>query len=110
MALREYVDPSGTVWQVWNVQPMSREGAPYSGEERRVSPASDYHPDRRRHPPRRAALTPEMQQGWLCFESGQEKRRLTPIPSDWERCADEQVAAYLQQASPVRARPRRVPR
>lgn len=30
--------------------------------------------------------TRDLNDGWLCFESPTEKRRLAPIPPDWETC------------------------
>ena len=62
MALRVFTDPEGRSWQVWNVLP-----GPQIGFERTVS-----------------HLPPEMTEGWLCFESESEKRRLAPIPAGWE--------------------------
>ena len=46
-------------------------------------------------------------EGWLVFESAQEKRRLAPIPPNWEALSNEALAALLAQASPQvpRARP-----
>ena len=29
--------------------------------------------------------TPELAEGWLCFESRVEKRRLAPIPAGWPK-------------------------
>jgi hypothetical protein len=51
---------------------------------------------------RRAVLSSGLASGWLCFEAGTEKRRLTPIPDDWARCADEQLEQYCRTARPVR--------
>lgn len=107
MALREYTDPSGTTWRVWNVEPMSRETPGYTGEERRALTVRGFHPDRRRPSAREASLMPEMRHGWLCFEAQREKRRLAPIPAGWEECPDEAIGLYLMQAELVRVRPRR---
>ncbi|MEX2153295.1 MAG: hypothetical protein WD825_08140 [Gemmatimonadaceae bacterium] len=57
--LREYTAKDGTPWRVWDVYPTTR-GA--------------------------ATGTREFADGWLCFESPTEKRRLAPIPREWERC------------------------
>lgn len=38
---------------------------------------------------------------WLCFESGTEKRRLTPVPGGWESCSAEQLAALCRAAPPA---------
>jgi hypothetical protein len=44
-------------------------------------------------------LTPGLEQGWLCFESESEKRRLTPIPPDWDKGSDEELAALCSRAT-----------
>ena len=43
--------------------------------------------------------------GWLCFESAQSKRRLTPIPQRWREYHDDQLERMLRAAQPVN-RPR----
>jgi hypothetical protein len=42
-----------------------------------------------------------MEAGWLCFESAAEKRRLSPVPADWEECPAEVLAGYLEGAAAV---------
>ncbi|HEX2211233.1 MAG TPA: hypothetical protein VHG93_26350 [Longimicrobium sp.] len=49
-------------------------------------------------------MTPGLQGGWLCFENGEEKRRLSPIPEDWENARSDALEAYCRQATPVQAR------
>ena len=51
---------------------------------------------------RRAVLRGTYAHGWLCFDSGVEKRRLSPIPHDWTTCSDEDIDSYLAAAEPVR--------
>lgn len=45
-------------------------------------------------------------EGWLLFESEREKRRLAPIPKDWESLSDEALGRLCAGASPQAARPR----
>lgn len=45
-------------------------------------------------------------EGWLLFESEREKRRLAPIPKDWESLPDEELAKLCSGATPQSARPR----
>ena len=52
-------------------------------------------------------LPPDMAGGWLCFESGTEKRRLAPLPAAWQEGPDTELWAWCQAAAPVR--PRREP-
>jgi hypothetical protein len=58
---------------------------------------------------RPASLKGTFQQGWLTFDSGTEKRRLSPIPPDWQRLTDEELMELLSRAE-VAAKPRARPR
>lgn len=71
--LREFKDHSGKTWRVWDVYPSIRGNAPEPGTDDTSQLAAPF--------PNRA-----LSDGWLCFESGSEKRRLAPIPSGWEVC------------------------
>lgn len=101
LALREYVDPSRVEWQVWHVVPTTRTATPPVAVERRKRADPHYPGDRRR---KRFTLTPAMESGWLCFESAGEKRRLVPVPEDWEVCSEARLRAYLEAAQPVSRR------
>ena len=39
-------------------------------------------------------------EGWLVFESAQEKRRLAPVPANWESLSSDALASLCAQASP----------
>ena len=39
--------------------------------------------------------------GWLCFECGEEKRRLAPVPEGWDRADDETIEQWCCSAKPV---------
>ena len=80
MALRNFTDSQGHGWRVWNVVPQY---ASIRDEE---------------------AMTPGLQGGWLCFENGGEKRRLSPIPADWETAGSEALEAWCRQATAVQQR------
>lgn len=101
MALREYTDPKGTVWQIWNVRPTTRYASPLARAERREKRTPHFFPDRRKGG---LSLTPGLEGGWLCFECADEKRRLIPAPTDWATCPDEALAGYLEAAKPTRRR------
>lgn len=47
-------------------------------------------------------LPEEFEDGWLCFESQFSKRRLTPVPPDWQAFDHERLVRMLHQATPVR--------
>jgi hypothetical protein len=41
-------------------------------------------------------------EGWLCFECGDDRRRLSPIPKGWARASDATLEAYCRSATPAR--------
>jgi hypothetical protein len=78
-AHRVFVDENGVRWDVFA-----------------VSPSTD---------PRGLTRLPEpYQQGWLCFESPTEKRRLGPIPPHWQTATNEQLRRYRDAAQRVTQR------
>lgn len=97
MKYREFRDNSDELWSVWEVQPCSMERRLHDDPERRP------HVDRRCSAPvaRIRVDNPHFSQGWLAFESGLEKRRLCPIPSQWESLTDAELASLASQASPT---------
>ena len=48
-----------------------------------------------------ARLPEQFQHGWLCFESATEKRRLGPIPEQWQFATDDELRRYRDAAQPV---------
>jgi hypothetical protein len=106
MPYRIFADSAGTEWQVWDIVPRLSERRSGEQTERRVQtdviPFADRrHEARRMAETRRAILRGTYAQGWLCFESNQEKRRLSPIPDDWTTCSDELLEAYARRAERV---------
>ena len=85
--LRGFVDSMGIEWRVWEVVPSraSMETSPRT--KSRTSLSATPYAD-----------------GWLCFESSSEKRRLAPIPSGWELGGPSEMSALLSQATPVATR------
>ena len=77
-AVRTYRDPEGTEWMVYLV-------APGGGASPRLLP-------------------PEYQTGWICFEATDSKRRLVPVPADWESCAENTLDVYRAAAVSVQRR------
>jgi hypothetical protein len=64
--------------------------------------------DRRRTPERRhgtfrrtISVASEFSNGWLCFESEGEKRRLAPVPEGWEEAGPDRLSTWLQAAKRV---------
>jgi len=79
MAMREFRDATGKRWQVWDVFPtVSISGAGSA-----------------------AHLNEDAAEGWLAFQSGNEKRRFFRPPGDWETFTDEQLAILCKHATAV---------
>lgn len=102
MALRDFTDLDGRRWRVWNVAPHVPQaradefmGEPGGDEE--DGGAGEALLTQRR-------LVPGLEGGWLCFENHVEKRRLNPIPEEWDRLADPDLQGLLERATPVRRR------
>ena len=60
-------------WDVWDVRPQSRLGAVNSG----------------------------MENGWLCFQSGTRRRRLAPIPENWQELDERPLRDLFDSAQEV---------
>jgi hypothetical protein len=83
---RAFTDALGVKWDVFAVYP-----------EARLSPHSQ--------------LKGTFSQGWLCYDSGAEKRRLSPIPENWQALSDNELERLAQRAevAPRRGRARNDP-
>jgi hypothetical protein len=76
--MRQIRDDAGVEWMVYEVNPAA-------GAWRSIE-----------------SLPAGYRNGWLCFESPTEKRRLTPLPAGWEELAIEQLSSLLSRAELVR--------
>jgi hypothetical protein len=85
--LREFTDTEGTRWRVWEVNPTIHDRPLRSGKARGFLKVPD---------------------AWLCFQSGGDRRRLTPVPRDWDSCDPEMLENFCSQAEAVRAPDRRL--
>jgi hypothetical protein len=94
MSHRSFRDKQGRQWEAWEVVPtaverrMARDGN-LPGEVRQ---------ERRRVQETRVLVPKHLQHGWLAFQCGSERRRLTPIPTDWFDMPDPSLADLLEQA------------
>lgn len=61
--------------------------------------------ERREEKLARSPVAVEFAAGWLCFETGGEKRRLAPVPDAWGRADDETLEEWCGLAKPVVRRP-----
>ena len=100
MAKRQFQTDDGVTWIVWDVHPEDLSRLAY--DRRATSPSADGsarpHGSSRRN---EQLVHPELQRGWLCFQSDAEKRRLTPIPAGWHDQPDAMLCEMLQEAVPA---------
>lgn len=105
---RNFHDDNGLVWQAWDVLPTWGErrtnqrrkllgGPPPGLSERRIS-------ERRRHRGIRIGLSEKLVHGWLSFECNGMRRRLVPIPQDWDALPDEALRDLWRQAEQIPTR------
>jgi len=89
MPHRQFKDYGDILWEVWDVHPLEIAG--------RLIGNGEIDDSLRRRS--RSGVSRELAAGWLCFESAQGgKRRLHPIPVDWDRLSDEQLQELWTQA------------
>ncbi len=71
--------------------------------ERRADAQSDDAPtvDRRRRREYRVPLGRKWSNGWLAFETKEERRRLAPIPADWLELEREALDELCRLATPI---------
>lgn len=108
MALREFTDSAGQAWEAFAVIPREHDRRHYDrrSDGVRLDGPADDPTDDRRDADRRITVGHTSSRfdahGWLCFQHGDERRRLAPIPDDWKQCEEAQLQAYLDAAQPVR--------
>jgi hypothetical protein len=79
--LREFTDDDGLTWRVWDVTPSLHD---------RLSPSAQQ-------------ISLRVPSGWLCFESARERRRLTPIPENWDTLDEGALKKMCAEAEKVRS-------
>lgn len=105
MALREFTDSQGRAWRAWDVPPHRVYPRARATSDRRARAIPGYTPERRvRAERRRRIASPAMERGWVCFESGPEKRRIAPPPPGWAEVADPELEALCRAAEPATPR------
>jgi hypothetical protein len=92
MAHRSFRDEKGREWDVWEVVP--------TAVERRMATSVARPPavDRRKVRESRVVVPDRLQKGWLAFQSGRERRRLAPIPKEWDEMTVAELLDLLNQA------------
>ena len=104
MAYRTFIDSDGVEWQAWDVLP---KGVERRMTNRRLQHEAVSFPERRSAERRKVngrwtPLTSGLRDGWLCFDAAGVRRRLTPIPADWEECPPPALERYCRSAMPAR--------
>ena len=110
MAHRTVRDSDGVAWEVWEVRPAWAERRL---ADRREAPSQTAPlAEKRRGNDRRQVVEPRprvgtgLEAGWLVFASAFEKRRLTPIPIEWEELPDDKLVGLSRNAMSI-PKPRR---
>lgn len=112
MGLRTFVAPDGAEWRVWDVSPSLALDENSREWERRGQDVLAYDGPERRADERRSTtpfVSPQLSNGWLCFESESEKRRLAPPPPAWEDATDDELGRLWERAEPVKQRKIQIP-
>jgi len=93
-------DETGRWWDVWDTRPTIIDRR--AGRERRRGNRVDG--DRRQKSEARVSVEPEFRKGWLAFQSGNDWRRVGPIPDAWDALSDCELLALLGRASATEAK------
>ena len=110
MSYRTFLDSAGKRWEVWLVTPTAaerrkvdrRQATAASGQLREGALERRRTPERRQAPfHRNVVVASEYSNGWLCFESEGDKRRLAPVPADWEQAGPDRLSGLLAAAKRV---------
>lgn len=108
MAHREFIDETGAEWTVFDVIPGAddRRASERRNPDRNPEVAADDRRAEERRGGFRSSRPVRLTRGWLCFEREGERRRLQPIPDNWQHLGDAELVALLREAvvSPRRTR------
>jgi hypothetical protein len=104
MAYRTFIDSDGVEWHAWDVLPRAFDRRLNNRRTpRQVAVMTERRrTERRQSNLRWTPLTSGLRDGWLCFDAEGNRRRLTPIPGDWEYCGERLLERYCRSASPAR--------
>jgi len=102
MPFRTFADDQGKSWKICEVHPASAERR--AADRREIGPtllAGIEHRvegSRRRKLDGRLDPSHPLAHGWLVFKSEDEKRRLAPIPPNWETCQERELRELWERA------------
>lgn len=100
MAHRTFRDELGREWDVWEV-------VPTAVERRLAKSPRAVATERRKVQETRVVVPDALEKGWLAFQSGKERRRLSPIPGGWAEMTNDELVGLLNNAG-RRSRARRL--
>jgi hypothetical protein len=86
VALRGFIGDDGKEWQVWDTRPAVR------------SPNAKPSPDALGEI---ARISKKRERGWLTFTADADRRRLSPIPKDWETADESRLRVMLAAADHI---------
>jgi hypothetical protein len=99
MGHRAFTDSRRVRWEVWDVYPTHAERRAARGDRRRFDRREA---DRRRTvDPTRIRVSAAYARGWLTFESKHDRRRVAPVPDDWERLSEAELEQLCLRAVSV---------
>ena len=94
MALRGFVGDDGQEWTVWDTRPtIPLPNVDASDANSPAAPAVDVADF--------ARISKKREGGWLTFTTASERRRLSPIPDDWESGDEALLRALLAVADRI---------
>jgi hypothetical protein len=92
MSPRRIFDETGAVWELWEVEPSKVRLWEKHAAAMRLSNATE--------PGLPTPVSGELRGGWLAARSGEERRRIAPIPTDWLFMTDTQLRQLVEHARP----------
>ena len=95
MTLRQISQAGGRSWKVWDTFPSGGTHNPNSALAKFLSTPSETGTIP-------AYVSQARRLGWLTFESGSEKRRLSPVPDRWYKLEESFLLDLLSNAKVVR--------
>jgi hypothetical protein len=94
MPLRDFTDDNGTRWEVWATYPASDKSAE-KAESALTRFLANAPLDKGVAP---GSVREMYREGWLTFSAGEDRRRLAPVPIDWEKADDAELRRHLTRA------------
>lgn len=104
MTHRSFVDRDGCRWDAWDVYPAAERRTLERRQRRELGRLVERRAgsERRRRLATRAPLMgTDYGAGWLCFESGTERRRHAPVPPDWTSWDDARLESCCRMSTSV---------